>query len=291
MKLKRLFLLFLAVTLCFGLAACGSEEGQDPETIRKDLASMTDEQLIPILLDNYSKGQEPAVFSGEMSWLYRSGDTVIAQMEGITRRNGVNRTLEVTYTVGEESKKEEYVYYDGICYVNAGKKQKAAKTEGEVSSFFATRYPSFGYVADYDFAKKDLLRSDNGIYTLVLSAPAGGIVDSADIIKPLTAAGNKTAPITMSGFTDIYLTLSFSADGILMGQTLGFDCQMDADGVVTEGTVLFRYSITSASAEQVQISAPQESDSYTDTTEDFFAQAENSVTTDDSDDTSSADDE
>lgn len=296
MKIKHfLFFLFVAI-ICVGLSACGGVE-EDPETVRKDLAAMTDEQLIPTLLDNASKNLEPTVFSAEMSWVYRSGEAVIAEMSGTVRRNGTDRALTVTYTVEEESKTEEYVYRDGICYVNAGTKRKAAKSETEVLTYFKTLYPSFGNVADYNFTRKDLLRSDNGTYTLVLSAPANGIADSADILSPLTAVGNQTAPVTMSSFTDIYLTLFFSAEGSLMGQTLGFDCKMDADGVVTEGTALFRFAVTSISVAQLPISVPAESDSYTNTTDDVFAPSEDlpaADVTDDADgsnDTSSTDDE
>ena len=293
MKLKNLFLLLFVTILCLGLVACGSVEN-DPEAVRKDLAAMTDEQLIPVLLDKYSKDQEPSVFSAEMSWLYRSGETVIAEMKGTFRRNGVDRALNATYTVEEKSKTKEVVYRDGICYVNAGTKRKATKSEAEVTAYFKTLYPSFGNVADYNFTRKDLLRSDNGTYTLVLSSPANGMVSSADIITPLTAVGNKTAPITMSAFSDVYLSLFFSAEGTLMGQTLGFDCKMDADGVVTEGTVLFRFSITSTSVTQLPIAVPEGSDSYATATEDLFDSSENVVATDaadNSDDTVSTDDE
>lgn len=277
MRLKHLLLPLLAVLLCLGLTACGTTT-EAPEKVRKDLAAMTDEQLIPVLLENYSDGQEPTIFSAEMSWLYRSGETVIAEMEGTTRRNGNDRMLSVTYTVGETSKQEEYVYRDGICYVNAGTKRKASKSAEEVAAYFATLSPVFGKASDYNFARKDLLRSDNGTYTLVLSSPAGGIPDSADIIKPLTAAGNKTAPVTMSGFSDLYLTLFFSAEGTLLGQTLGFDCNMDDDGAVTEGTVLLQYAITSTSVAQLPIPLPAESDTYADAATDLFAEDDAGVT-------------
>lgn len=271
MKLKRFLLLFLASALCFGLTACDSDRGEAPEVSREDLASMTDKELIPVLLDSYADYEEPLVFSAEMSWVYRSGESVVAEMEGVVRRNGSDRMMERTCTVGEEVKTERYVYKNGVCYIHDGSKIKAEGTYAEVSDYFAERCPVFGKVDDYNFVAKDLLCSDDGSYSLVLFLPANSIADSADIISPLTAAGNETAPVTMSDFSDIYLTLRFSSEGKLTGQTLGFDCSMNADGIETEGSVLLRFSIVSTSATQLPVSAPEDESLYSDGKGDLFS--------------------
>ncbi len=277
MKLKRILLLFLGIILCFGLVACGSDSGEDPEILRKDLASMTDEELIPELLNSYANYEEPAVFSAEMSWIYRSGEITIAEMEGKVLSNGVDRMMEMTCTVEDTTKSERYIYKDGVCYIDAETKTKMKWNRPEVVDYFTERYPSFGSVDDYNFVAKDLWRSDDGSYSLVLYLPANSIADSADILSPLTAVGNDTAPVTMSDFSDIYLTLRFSPEGKLIGQTLGFDCVMNADGVETEGTVTFRFFLSSENPFQTPISAPEDADTYSDGAPDS---SEDSVTDD-----------
>ncbi len=274
MKLKNVLLLCLALTLCLGLAACNSGAGEDPETVRKDLAGMTDADLIPLLLENYASYAEPAVFSAEMSWSYRNGDVVIASMEGTVRSTGVDRLLSRTCTVGEDSKTASYVYSGGVCYINAGTKTKTSAEGAAVAAYFASLYPAFGKVSDYNFQDKELLRSEDGTYSLVLFLPANGIADSADIIAPLTEAGNDAAPVTMSDFSDIYLTLRFSSEGKLIGQTLGADCEMTAEGIESEGTLLLKFSITSSDPVQNPVSAPDDAASYKDAQTDPFAPAE-----------------
>lgn len=276
MKVKRLLILLLTGILCFGLVACNSGMGEDPETVRKDLAALSDAELIPVLLKNYGEYTEPAVFAAEMSWVYRSGESVIASMEGTVRTNGVDRMLTVTRTVEEVSKSESYIHNGGVFYMNADSKTKISAESADVAAYFATLYPSFGKVDDYNFTDNDLLRSEDGTYSLVLFLPANGIASSADITSPLTAVGNETVPVTMSAFTDIYLTLRFSADGKLTGQTLGFDCKMTADGVETEGTVLFRFHITSVDPVQTPISAPDDVASYAEAASDPFGESSDS---------------
>lgn len=280
MKLKRTLLLFLAITLCFGLVACNSNEEEDPKILPKDLAAMTDEELIPVLLASYDDYTEPAVFSAQMSWLYRSGESVLAKMEGTIRSNGIDRMLERTYSVEATTKSESYIYYNGVCYVNDGTKTKSEGKNTDVFAYFESLYPKFGKVSDYNFVAKDLLRSEDESYSLVLYLPANSIADSADIVSPLTAAGNETPPVTMSDFSDIYLTLRFSPDGKLMGQTLGFDCKMNADGVVTDGSVLFRFDITSTDPAQGVVSAPDDASAYMQTDDNPFTPTTGSETDD-----------
>ncbi|MBO5249039.1 MAG: hypothetical protein J6B54_07150 [Clostridia bacterium] len=261
MKLKHWMIILLSGVLCLGLVACGGQE-QVPEITKEDLAAMTDDALIPVLLENYEKYSAPNTYSAEMSWTYRSGESVIASMTGTVCSDGLGIALTRTCTVGEQSKKESYVYSNGMCYISGSEKSKAAADRDEVDAYFEKLLPVFGEVSGYNFVENDLLRSEDGTYSLVLFLPANGIADSANITAPLTAAGNATAPVEMSNFSDIYLTLRFSAEGHLTGQTLGFDCKMTADGVETEGTVLLRFVITSTDATQPLVSVPQDADQY-----------------------------
>lgn len=260
MKIKKFLLLFLAAALCLSLGACGETPDLDEE-LRKDLSAMSDNDLTSTLLANYEAYEEPGVFVGEYSWLYRSGDTVVASMTGSVRSNGAARTLTRTAAVGESSRAETYTYAGGVCYFHHDKIKASAEPDA-VTAYFAKLYPQFGKASEYYFARKDLLRSEDGTYLLVLSSPSAGIAPSADITAPLTAAGNETAPVTLSGFSDIYLTLRFSAEGKLTGQTLGFDCKMTADGIETEGEVLFKFRITSTDPVQNVISAPDGADAF-----------------------------
>lgn len=260
--MKRNFLwILLAVFLCVSLAACNGAAPEDSESPRLDLTDMTEEQVIDTLLEKYESYQEPAVFSATMSWSYRSGDTVVASMEGTVRSNGTDRVLTSVRTVENTSARADVVYSGGTLYVNHGGKTQCSMEKDAVVRYFEGFYPSFGSAQSYDFAQRDLLPSDDGTYAIVLSNPQKGMGDG-DIAAPLIAAGNETAPVTLSNFSDIYLTLRFGADGSLIGQTLGFDCDMTADGVVTEGTVLFKFSIRSTDPVQTPISAPEDKASY-----------------------------
>lgn len=261
MKLKHWMIVLLAGALCLGLAACSGQE-QAPEITKEDLAAMTDDALTSALLENYEKYSAPKVYSAEMSWIYRSGESVLASMTGTVCSDGSDASLIRTCTVGEQSKKESYVYSNGMCYINGSEKSKAAADREEIDAYFEERLPVFGAVPDYNFVESDLLRSEDGTYFLVMFLPANGIADSADVTGPLTAAGNATPPVEMSNFSDIYLTLRFSAEGSLTGQTLGFDCKMTADGVETEGTVLLSFVITSADAARPLVSPPEDADQY-----------------------------
>lgn len=260
--MKRNFLLILlAVMLCFTLAACNGAPSEEGESPRLDLTDMTDEQVMDTLLEQYASYQEPAVFSATMSWSYRSGDSVVASMEGTVRSNGPDRVLASVRTVDGTSVRADAVYSGGTLYVNQGEKVQCSLESKDAIDYFASFYPIFGTAQSFDFAQRDLLPSDDGTYALVLSRPQNGMGDS-DILTPLTAVGNQEAPVTLSNFSDVYLTLRFAADGSLVGQTLGFDCHMTADGVVTEGTVLFKFTIVSTDPVQTPISAPEDKASY-----------------------------
>ena len=269
MNFKKILLLFLAAALCLSLGACGETPDED-EALRKDLSAMSDQELTATLLANYEAYEEPGVFIGEVSWLYRSGDSVIASMTGSVRSTGAARTMTRTASVGESTRTETYTYVGGVCYFHHDKIKASAEPDA-VSAYFAARYPQFGRVSEYYFARKDLLRSEDGSYLLVLSEPSADVAPSADITGPLTAAGNETPPVTLSGVTDLYLTLCFSAEGKLTGQTLGFDCKMTADGIETEGEVLFQFRITSTDPVQNVISAPDGSDAFETPDTDPFA--------------------
>ncbi len=257
MKWYRIFAVLLAVVLCLGLTACGGGE-EIPEVSKEDLSAMTDAELIPLLLDRYASYTEPRAFAGEMSQIYRSGDSVIASMQGSFRSNGVDRTMTVTSSAGDKSKTAVYTFSGGVFYASDGEAYQCPATEEQVVSYFSGKYPSFGAVSEYGFVRKDLLRSDNGEYTLVLSGPVNAL-GNADVTGLLTAW---ESPVTLSSFSEIYLTLWFSPEGDLRGQTLGFDCKMTTDGIETEGTVRFQFLIRSVDPVQPPISAPEGAESY-----------------------------
>lgn len=263
MKRKTWISLILTCMIVFSLAACGTSQEPSSEISGEELARMTDTELIPVLLERYAQYGEPSVFSAEISYLYRSGDTVFARMEGTVRSNGVDRVLSLSRTVEGKERQEQYVSHNGMCYLNDGtKKIKGACESDDAAAHFASFYPSFGIVSDYNFAKKDLLRGDDGAFFVVLSIPANGVADSADCQTPLTLAQKEGETVTLSDFSQIYLTLRFSPEGVLTGQTLGFDCKINSDGAVTEGNVLFRFAVTSTAAVQTPISAPDDAATY-----------------------------
>ncbi len=260
-KLLISFLLLLAV--CGSFVACGTPKEPVPEISREELAEMDDEELISVLLERYAQYTEPAVFSAELSYRYRSGDTMLAQMEGTVRSNGVDRILSLTRTVKGKDSSENYVQHNGMCYLNNGtKKTKGACESADAAAYFTSFYPTFGTVSDYNFAQQDLLRGDDGAFFLVLSIPANGVADSVDYVTPLTFAQKEDEPVTLSDFSQVYLTLRFSSEGKLTGQTLGFDCKINSDGAVTEGDVLFTFALISTAAVQTPISAPDGAESY-----------------------------
>lgn len=263
MREKLWISVLLLLTVCCFFAACGAPQSPSTDISGEELAEMADGELISVLLEKYAQYEEPAVFSAEFSYRYRSGNTVLSQMEGTVRSNGVDRILSLTRTVEGADSQETYVQHNGICYLNDGtKKTKGACESVDAATYFASFYPSFGKVSDYNFAKQDLMRGDDGAFFLVLSIPANGVADSVDYQTPLTLAQKEGETVTLSDFSRIYLTLCFSSEGDLTGQTLGFDCKINSDGAVTEGDVLFSFALTSTAAVQTPISAPEGVESY-----------------------------
>lgn len=259
MKLNQWICLLLAGVMCLCVTACGRSESEDASLLtKKELSIMTDEELISLLLKNYSAYAEPRVFAGEMSYKYRSGDTVIASMTGSVRSNGTDRIMTVQRKTGDLEKTVTYTHKNGILYWNDGANLQYSAESEQVISYFSAMYPSFGTVSEYGFARKDLLRSEDGDYFVVLSQPANG-VGNADVVSPLASLKE---PVELSSFSEIYLTLRFSSEGSLMGQSLGFDCKMTSDGAVTEGTVLFQFVIHSVEPVQLPISEPENVESY-----------------------------
>ncbi|MBQ1966275.1 MAG: hypothetical protein II348_06305 [Clostridia bacterium] len=261
-NVKKILVLLLAALLCFAVTACGTpSEEEVPEISKEELSAMTDDALIAFLLDRSASYREPQVFEAEMSYRYTSGDATVTSMAGTVRSNGIDRIMTFDRTVGDTTKSLTYIYKNGTMYWNDGGQYRYEAESAQAAEYFAKQYPSFGTVSSYGFARKDLLRSEDGDYHLVLSSPANG-VGNADLPSPLALLG-ENEKMELSSFSDVYLSLWFSSEGALLGQSLGLDCKMTNDGVITEGTVLFRFAIRSVEPVQNPISEPDNAESYT----------------------------
>lgn len=259
MKGKQWFALLLAGLLCLSVTACGGSE-EIPEISKEELSAMADEELISFLLDRSASFQEPQVFEAEMSYRYTSADTTVTSMSGTVRSNGIDRIMTFDRTVGDTTESLTYIYKNGTMYWNDGGLYRYDVESEQAAEYFAKQYSYFGTVSSYGFARKDLLRREDGYYHLVLSSPANGVGD-ADLLSPLGWLEEDQA-VTLSSYSDVYLSLCFSSEGHLVGKTLGLDCKMTNDGVVTEGSVVYHFRIRSVEPVQNPISEPDNAESY-----------------------------
>ncbi len=256
MKLHRILLLLLSVALLFSVVACASTPEEEAEELRKDLAALEDEALIDALVKSYENYKEPAVFAAEFSEVMTIADAKILEMKGIVRSTGVDSMMNYTAKIAGVTAESSLVYTNGILYMNvAGTKLKYA-TKGDntlAQDEIQENYPEFLNLKEGNFAKRDLLRSDNGTYTVVFSQSSLSV---EDLDLPSSEG------VEFTGFSDLYLTLSFSSEGKLMGQTFGMDLQMTADGIETTGSFVVKFLITSTDPVQTLISAPEDGDKY-----------------------------
>ncbi len=256
MKLHRIFLLLLSLALLFSFVACAPSPQEAEEELRKDLAALEDETLIDTLIKNYENYEEPAVFAAEFSEVMTVADAKILEMEGAVRSTGADSILDCTAEIAGVSAQISMVYSNGILYMDAAGTKVKYDTKGDnalAQGQIQENYPEFVDLKEGNFAKRDLLRSDSGSYTVVFSQPEIGV---EDLDLPASEG------VEFTGFSDVYLTLTFSSEGKLLGQTFGMDLQMTADGIETTGSFVMKFLITSVDPVQTPISAPEDADKY-----------------------------
>ncbi len=256
--MKRWLLLLLVGVLLLSCVACAPSGEEAPEALQQNLATLSDEELIEILIKNYETYQEPAVFAAEMSCLLTVADVSALKMTGTVRSTGADRKLNLTLKTVAGTVETAAVYHNGMLYLDVGgvkTKYDCREDETLAQEQIKEWYPVFVTLQEGNFGRRDLLRSDNGTYTLVFSAPA----DNMGATLPETGEDG----VEILSLSDSYLTLFFSSEGKLLGQTFGTDMKVNSDGIETEAEYTVKFLITSTDPVQNPISVPDDAEEYT----------------------------
>lgn len=281
MNFKKLLILLLIGALAFSLAACGESQPEAPAP--EDLQEMTDEDTIRYLLENY-KGLDytNSVWEVSLSTKVADTETMTSEMT-VSVKNG-NFSVASKTTVAGVTVPVNYVYLDGILYMDAaGTKVKGSASGEYADELFDSAQNDLSYADDVSiFGKKALLRSENGDYLLVLSEP------SKDMLEYLNAQGGESVPETdeeekaeedteegpgdaedspavYTGVSDFYLSLAFTAEGALKKLTMGTDLTVSEGGIESEVSMLVEYALVTADPLEIAISAPADAASYKET--------------------------
>ena len=258
--MKKLTALFLAFLLISSLSACGILS--EPEEPEKTLSQKTDEELIIVLLDGMDKQEASPAFLAEYSVRCLSADQVLTSVEGTLGVKGTQSHMTVTATAAGESATVDYVYTDGVFYVNAAgvKVRYPASAEQILPYLESTVSSEFDDVFSYAFAKRSLLRETDGGYTVVLSDPTQNLPVSD---------GEEDPRITE--VKDFFVSLRFSSRGALMGTTFRMTCTVASSDTTTEVVYVSEYDIVSTDGREVYISAPEDAESYAEGSDNPFA--------------------
>lgn len=254
MTLKKILALLLTGILCLSLCACNGGEG--PEMDAQSLAELSDGEIIEILKKNYGEFSPTAVsYDGEMT--FRVSDQVIYSSSSLVLINGTNRTSTTTVTVPENTKPVTMTLFDGTWYVESdGQKVKYPQTEADE----VEEYP-FLFDNLEDFSQNTLLRGEDGFYYLIFH----GLTEekSAFLKDYVNSSLSQEETVTVKGFSDPYVTLTFSSEGKFTGSALGMTYTMSQDGVDTPVEAKIEFRIRSTHAAEVVISLPSDAEAYT----------------------------
>lgn len=258
--MKKLTALLLAILLTLSLTACGIFA--DPEEPEKTLSQKTDEELIIVLLDGMDKQEASPAFLAEYSVRCLSADQILTSVEGVLEVKGSQSHMTVTATAAGESSTVDYVYTDGVFYVNAaGVKVRYTASAEQILPYLESAVPSeFDDVFSYAFAKRSLLRETDGGYTVVLSDPT----------QNLPISGGEEDP-RITEVKDFFVSLRFSSRGALMGTTFQMTCTVASAETTAEVVYVSEYDIVSTDGREVYISAPEDAASYAEGTDNPFA--------------------
>lgn len=264
--MKKLTALLLAILLTLSLSACGLLS--EPEAPEKTLSQKTDEELMEILLDGLDDQESNPAFLAEYSIRCLSADQVLTSVEGVLGVKGNQSRMTVTATAAGESSTVDYVYTDGVFYVNAAgvKVRYTASAEQILPYLKSTVTSDFDDVSSYGFAEKSLLRETNGSYTVVLFTPTKNL--------PVTESEPEEGAETDARITevkDFFVSLRFSSRGVLMGTTFRMTCTVASADTTAEVVYVSEYDIVSTDGREVYISAPEDAASYAEGTDNPFA--------------------
>lgn len=280
MNFKKLLILLLIGALALSLAACGESHPEAPAP--EDLQEMTDEDTIRYLLENY-KGLDYTNSVWEVSLSTKVADTEAMTSEmTVSVKNG-NFSVSSNTTVAGVSVPVNYVYLDGILYMDAaGVKVKGAASGDYADELFDSAQNDLSYADDLSiFGEKALLRSENGDYLLVLSEPTKDMLaylnsqveesapetgeEETEEDTEETPGDSEDAPAVYTGVSDFYLSLAFTEEGALKKLTMGTDLTVSEGGLESEVSMLVEYALVTADPLEISISAPADAASYQET--------------------------
>lgn len=255
MNYKKLLLLLLAGALCLSLTAC-SRGGEPQETPKISLSEMKEDQALEILLADFKEFHPEA---------YIVSYTVKARIadEDESVKGTLCRTKEAfsfSESIGSSEDKTYYTYKDGVLYSaqNGSKKVKYSCKTAEAEKNLPS-YCHFFFNNVDEFESKALLRSEDGGYIVVLSAPKGTFLN---LTESVLKAVKEDSSFTPKNPKELFYTLHFSENGLPVGASMGYDLTIDSEGVSVLAKIRIDWTLASENISPDAVSAPEDADSY-----------------------------
>lgn len=259
---KKILLLFLAGVLCFCLAACSPTDGEALEITGKDLAEKTDEEVISILLAKYEAYNPSAFeFSYTMHGIISDPEMEDVFCQGVSLQ-AADGSMSFVRTGEDGTVMESCIYVDGILYLYDGteKVQYSLSRQGAVDQF-SSQY-TFYFEDLKDYTARVLLRSEDGSYRIVLSAPNEAAMLRWKEQEFYVEETDDTPAESVTDYREIYLSLRFSSEGVPTGAALGFDYTWTYDGVDLQVRNTQTWQVVSTDGATISVSAPEDADDY-----------------------------
>lgn len=259
--MKRFFAILLLVCMSFSLAACS----QEPEREKEDLSKLSDEKIVERLLSDYRKAKYPVVqYEGSVF-------VTVAQTTLEMRYEASVNGTDLSYKAFAEEETQpvlSVVCVNGTVYLDMmGVKTKTADTD------LVASYAELPFVLeDLDvFAKKDLLRTENDAYVLVLSEPSDAFIGQyglEDMIESQLPSedgeDDSEAPIEIRSLEGTFVSIVFSTAGEVQQLTVGVSARVLYDGEEMDLSMEAVYDILSRDAASVVVTAPSDASEYED---------------------------
>lgn len=259
--MKRFFAILLLVCMSFSLAACS----QEPEREKEDLSKLSDEKIVERLLSDYRKAKYPVVqYEGSVF-------VTVAQTTLEMRYEASVNGTDLSYKAFAEEETQpvlSVVCVNGTAYLDMmGVKTKTADTD------LVASYAELPFVLeDLDvFAKKDLLRTENDAYVLVLSEPSDAFIGQyglEDMIESQLPSedgeDDSEAPIEIRSLEGTFVSIVFSTAGEVQQLTVGVSARVLYDGEEMDLSMEAVYDILSRDAASVVVTAPSDASEYED---------------------------
>ena len=252
MNKKKLLCLGLILAALFAFASCSASSETPP------LEGKSDGEIVTELLAGY-KGLDLPSVSYRVSAKYDVAGENISSTAFISVA-GENCSVESETVADGVSVPYSLVYADGILYVNAlGVRVKGGATAEEADQALGQQIPFLANDTEL-FATRTLLRSETGDYQIVLSDPKSDVTGLLNLSSALSAEEGEEAPRLLRT-SDFYVTLGFTAHGVLQKVTVGGDVAFLSGGV--EALLTFEVRYTDVKTEGVTVSAPEDAAEYT----------------------------